>query len=63
VFLQLSRIGPFGTNWAFLPLENLIGRHHYFQKLTQFSQGNNVLDAPLSNIGGFPSSDTYGSAE
>jgi hypothetical protein len=30
-----------------------------FQKLTQFSQRNNVLDAPASNPDGFLSTDTY----
>jgi hypothetical protein len=29
-----------------------------FEKLTQFSQGNNVLDAPSSNTDVFLSSDT-----
>jgi hypothetical protein len=32
------------------PLKSLIGRQYFFQKQTQFSQGKNVLDAPLSNI-------------
>jgi hypothetical protein len=34
------------------------GRQYSFQKLTQFSLGNNVLDAPISNIDGFLSRDT-----
>jgi hypothetical protein len=31
----------------------MIHRKYYFQKQTQFSQGNNVLDAIASNIEGF----------
>jgi hypothetical protein len=31
----------------------VIGRTYTYQKLTQFSQGNNVLDAHASNTGGF----------
>jgi hypothetical protein len=42
----------------FSPLKTLIGRHYSFEKLTQYSQGNNVLDAPSSNINGFLSRDT-----
>jgi hypothetical protein len=43
---------PFST------LKTLICRMYSFQKLTQFSQGDNVLDAPTSNIDGFLSRDT-----
>jgi hypothetical protein len=42
---------------CFPPLKTLLGRQYSFQKLTQFSQGNNMLDAPPSNLGGFPSKD------
>jgi hypothetical protein len=31
-------------------LKSVIRKMHSFQKLTQFSQGNNVLDAAASNI-------------
>jgi hypothetical protein len=31
---------------------------YLYQKLTQFSQGNNVLDAPSSNTHGFFARDT-----
>jgi hypothetical protein len=46
VFLQISKIGLFGTKKEFLTLENLDGKAGFFQKLTQFSQGNHVIDAP-----------------
>jgi hypothetical protein len=36
----------------------MILRKHSLQKLTQFSQGKNVVDAPASNIDGFLSRDT-----
>jgi hypothetical protein len=45
-------------NKHFSPLKMLISRQYYFQRLTQFSQGNNVLDAPLSNVDGFLLRDT-----
>jgi hypothetical protein len=34
-------------------LKSLSCRKYSFQKLTQFSEGNNVLDAPASNTNGF----------
>jgi hypothetical protein len=34
-------------------LKTMICREYSFQQLTKFSQGNNVLDAATSNIGGF----------
>jgi hypothetical protein len=53
------------VEWAFLQqnepistLKTMIFRKYSFQKLTQFSEGNNVLDAPASNTDGFPSRDT-----
>jgi hypothetical protein len=39
------------------PLENDDLLKVFFQNLTQFSQGNNVLDAPASNINSFLSGD------
>jgi hypothetical protein len=42
-----------------LPLKTLTGRKYSFQKLTQFSKGNNVLGAEPSNIDGFLLRDTY----
>jgi hypothetical protein len=41
-----------------LPLENPEGRQYSFQKLTPYSQVNNMLDAHTSNIDGFLSRDT-----
>jgi hypothetical protein len=40
-------------------LKTLRGRQYYFQKLTQFSYGNNVQDPPASNIDGFHPRDTW----
>jgi hypothetical protein len=42
---------------GFSPLKTLMGKQYYYQKLTQFSQGNNVLDAQPSNIEAFLSRD------
>jgi hypothetical protein len=39
-------------------LKNLSCREYSFQKLTQFSQGNNVLDAPAFIKDGFLCRDT-----
>jgi hypothetical protein len=41
-----------------LPLKTLTGGKYSFQKLTQFSQGNSVLDAEPFNIDGFLSMNT-----
>jgi hypothetical protein len=38
---------------AISTLKSMIARKSSFQKLTQFSQANNVLDAEVSNINGF----------
>jgi hypothetical protein len=45
VFLQLSWIGLFGTRLAILQLKMVMFRMYYSQNLTQFSLGNNALDA------------------
>jgi hypothetical protein len=37
----------------FLSFENADGRQYSRKKLTQVSQGNNVLDAPASNLDNF----------
>ena len=58
VFLQLNCIDLFGTQRDYLHLENRKMQRYAFQKLIQFSQGNNVLDAPTSNADGFVSKDT-----
>jgi hypothetical protein len=44
-------------NEHFPTFKTLIGRPLSFQKLTQLSQGNNVLDDPASNIDAFQSRD------
>jgi hypothetical protein len=48
----------FGTQCAFLPLENPDKQPVSFQKLTQLSQGNNVLVAHASSTDSFLSRDT-----
>jgi hypothetical protein len=45
-------------NECFSPLKSLIGRQYSFQKLTQFSLGKKVLNAPASILHGFFSGDT-----
>jgi hypothetical protein len=47
VFLQLSWIGLFGAKTAYHHLEAPKLRKHYFQILTQFSQGKSVLELLL----------------
>jgi hypothetical protein len=49
MFYQLTYIGLFGTNEPFSNLKTLICRMYSYQKLTQFSQGNNVLNSDTSN--------------
>jgi hypothetical protein len=46
VFLQLTSIGLFGENRAHLHLETPRLQGVFLEKLTQYSQGNNVLDPP-----------------
>jgi hypothetical protein len=48
----LEQREPFST------LKTMIYRQYSFQKLTQFSQGNNIVDSPPSNTDGFVSRDT-----
>jgi hypothetical protein len=58
MFLVVSPKGVFGGNRAYLLLETWSCRKYSFQKVTQLSQGNNILDVPASNTGGFLSRDT-----
>jgi hypothetical protein len=53
VFLQLWWIGLFGRRKPISTLRNLTCKKYCFQRDSQFSQGNNVLDAAASNIDGF----------
>jgi hypothetical protein len=62
VFFQLSRIGLFGTKKPISNLKNLSCRKYSFQKLSQLSQGNDVLNATHSNIDAFLWSDICGSS-
>jgi hypothetical protein len=41
-----------------LPLQNALGSEVFLSQLTQFSQGNNILDPPASNIDNFLTRDT-----
>jgi hypothetical protein len=45
VLLQCRVVGLFGKNEAISNMKILIFRKYSFQKLTQFTQGNNVLYA------------------
>ena len=40
-------------NATFCTLKTVMCRNHSFQKLTELSQGNRVIDAPTSNTDGF----------
>jgi hypothetical protein len=53
VFLQLSWIGLFATKWAIVHIENCDLLELFLPKITQFSQGSNVLDAAAFSIDGF----------
>jgi hypothetical protein len=53
VFLQLTKIFLFGTRKPIPSLKNLSCRRYSFQKLTEFSQGNNVLYGEANTIDGF----------
>jgi hypothetical protein len=52
-FLQISCIGLFVANRAYLCLKHLSGRKYSFLKVTQFSQGISVPHAPASKTDGF----------
>jgi hypothetical protein len=58
VFLQLSEYAYLEQNEPFSTWNTIICRKYSYQKLTQFSQGNHVLDAHASNTDGFLSRDT-----
>jgi hypothetical protein len=49
---------PIGAKRDYLYLETMMFKGYSFQKLTQFSQESNVLDAPVSNTDCFLSRDT-----
>jgi hypothetical protein len=57
VFLQLSWIVLLGANRAYVHLETQSCSKYSFQKLTQFSQENNALDATSYYTNGFLSRD------
>jgi hypothetical protein len=58
VFLQLSWIALFEAKGANSTLKDLPFWKNFFQKLTQFSQGNKLLKSPASNRNVFRSRDT-----
>jgi hypothetical protein len=53
VFIQLNWVGLFGKKVLFYPLKTLIHRQYSFQKPTWFTQRNNMLHVPASNIDAF----------
>jgi hypothetical protein len=57
-FLNSDEQAYLEQNVHFFPLETLMGRQYSFQKLTQYSLGNNTLKVPASNVDGFLSRDT-----
>jgi hypothetical protein len=57
-FFNLSEYTYLEENEHFSTLKTLICRMYSCQKLTQFSQGNNVVDAPASDRDGSLSKDT-----
>jgi hypothetical protein len=57
--LQLSRIGLFGANRAYLHVETPLLQEGFIIKLTQSSQGNNVLDTSASTTNGVLCRDTF----
>jgi hypothetical protein len=57
-FFNLSEKACLEQNETFSTLKTMICRKYSFEKLTQFSQGNNVLDAAASHIHGFLWRDT-----
>jgi hypothetical protein len=59
VFCHLRRIGPLGAKRNISTLKSVICRKYSFGKLTQFSQGFNVLDAASSYIDNFVRTDTF----
>jgi hypothetical protein len=52
VFLQHDLIGVFGGKRLYLHIETPKLQKVFLSKLTEFSQGNNVLNAAASNIDG-----------
>jgi hypothetical protein len=59
VFLQLNWIHLFGKTESIFTLTIESCRENTFPKVTQLSQGNNMLDAPASNTDGFLSRDSF----
>jgi hypothetical protein len=58
VLLPFTGMELFCTDVMFLTLENPEMQAELLSKLTQFSQGNNVLDPPASNIDRFLARET-----
>jgi hypothetical protein len=57
-FFNSAEYAYFEQSEDFSPLKTLNGKQYSFLKLNKFSQGNNVLDAPASNVDSFLSRDT-----
>jgi hypothetical protein len=62
VFLQISRIGLFGANRAYIHFEKPNFQGVLLSKTIQFSQGSNVLPANASNTDVCFLRDTCGSS-
>jgi hypothetical protein len=52
-FFNLAEQAYLEQNVCFSTLKTLKGRLYSFQKLTQLSQGDKVVDTPASNLDGF----------
>jgi hypothetical protein len=52
-FFKYAEEAYLKQNESFSTLKSLIYRKYFFQKLTDISQGNNVLDAPASMTDAF----------
>jgi hypothetical protein len=52
-FFNFAEYDYLEQNEPFSTMKILIFRKYFFQKITQFSQGNNMLGAAVSNIDGF----------
>jgi hypothetical protein len=52
-FFHLDEWAYLEQNEPFSTVKTMVFRKYSFQKLTQYSQGMNILDAPAYNIGGF----------
>jgi hypothetical protein len=57
-FFNLAEQAYLEQDVHFSPIITLKGRQYSIEKLTQFSQGNEEIDSPPSNLDGFLCTDT-----